>query len=307
MPPATLSAEFDRIETLAAAQRDFQSEHAQLSPGRFRFRMRLADLGPVRIQANAVDGTYLVQARVRPASWALFFPTGGPAGASRLNGVLQGGTDAMLYGPGAELHGRVADGQRWAMAVLDDAVFRDVLERLPTAREGAAVPLPGLLAQAPGLRRLSALPRLDLPGRAVAPVAADVVDGLRAELDRALAGDAPGPRAEGRAMRVTAAALACVEAAGSRPVFSEEIAAAVGVSSRFVNLCFHAVYGTSLHRYLRLRRLAEARRRLAAAGEGLLVKQVALDLGLWHFGRFARDYQALYGETPSETLAARAG
>lgn len=309
MPPATFSADFHRIETLSAAQHDFQSEHAQLSPGRFRFRMRLADLGPVRVQANAVDGTYLVQARVRPGGWALFFPTGGPEGVSRLNGMHQGSADAVLYGPGAELHGRVADGQCWAMAVLADAVFRDVLDRLPAAREGGAVSLPGLLARAPGLLRLAALPHLDLPERAGAAVAADVVDGLRAELNRALAGDAPRdrrPRAEARAVRVTSAVMTYLEAAGGRPVFSEEIAAAVGVSGRFVNLCFNAVYGTSLHRTLRLRRLAEARRRLVAGGEGLLVKQVALDLGLWHFGRFARDYQALFGETPSETLAATA-
>jgi hypothetical protein len=100
MPPATASAEFHQIETLAAAQRDFEARHAQLSPGRFRFRMRLADLGPLRIQANAVDGTYLCQARVRPGSWALFFPTGGPVGASRMNGLAQGRADGVLFGPG---------------------------------------------------------------------------------------------------------------------------------------------------------------------------------------------------------------
>ena len=39
-------------------------------------------------------------------------------------------------------------------------------------------------------------------------------------------------------------------------------------------------------------------------GARLMVKQVAIDLGLWHFGRFARAYQAQFGETPSQTLAA---
>jgi len=306
MPPATASAEFHQIETLAAAQRDFESRHAQLSPGRFRFRMRLADLGPLRIQANAVDGTYLCQARVRPGSWALFFPTDGPVGASRMNGLAQGRADGVLFGPGAELHARVVDGQRWAMAVLDEAGFRDQLDRLPGARAGGAVALPGLLARAPGLLRLAAGAARGAPGVAQAAVAAAAVEALRAELDGAFADDAPGdaPRAGRSAVRVTAAAVGYLEAAQGRAVFSEEVAAALGVSSRFVNLCFRAVYGTSLQRYLRACRLAEARRRLAAGGEGLLVKQVALDLGLWHFGRFARDYQALFGETPSETLAA---
>lgn len=304
MTPATFSADFHEIETLAAAQRDFHAAHAQLSAGRFRFRMRLADLGPARLQANAVDGTYLVHARVRPGTWALFFPTGGPEGVSRLNGMQQGRHDAVLYGPGAELQGRVADGQRWTMATLEDTRFRDLLDRVPAAGEGRAVPLPRLLARAPGLLRLPELAATDLRGEAVAGA---VVDGLREVLDTALdKGVERGGRlrAERRAVQVTNAAIAFLESTRGRAVSSTEIAAAAGVSVRFINLCFDAVYGTSLHRTLRAWRLAEARRRLLAGGAGLLVKQVALDLGFWHFGRFARAYQALYGETPSETLGA---
>ncbi|NKE19571.1 AraC family transcriptional regulator [Roseomonas oryzicola] len=134
-----------------------------------------------------------------------------------------------------------------------------------------------------------------------------MVDGLCAALDGAFtagASSARRVRAEGRAVRVASAAVAYLEAARGRAVFSHEIGAAIGVSPRFVNQCFDAVFGMSVHRYLRLRRLAEARRRLMAGGDGLLVKQVALDLGLWHFGRFASAYQAQFGETPSQTLAA---
>ncbi len=303
MTSATFSADYHQIETLAAAQRDFEAEHIQLSPGRFRFRMRLADLGPVRIQANAVEGTYLCQARVRPGTWALFFPTGGPVGVSRMNAVHQGAADAVLYGPGAELHARVVDGQCWAMAVLDDDRFGPTLGRMPGAGAGRAVPLPGLLAQAPGLRDLAALASRDVPGAAWATVAAAAVDDLHAAL-AATVPEGRVPRADARAVRVTAAAVAYLATVHGRAVSSAEVAAAVGAGARWVNLCFQAVYGISLHRYLRAWRLAESRRRLIAGGDGLLVKQVALDLGLWHFSRFARDYQAMYGETPSRTLAA---
>jgi AraC family transcriptional regulator, ethanolamine operon transcriptional activator len=32
------------------------------------------------------------------------------------------------------------------------------------------------------------------------------------------------------------------------------------------------------------------------------VKKIALDSGFWHLGHFAKDYHALFGENPSETL-----
>lgn len=306
--PVIRAADFDRIEDVAAAQRDFEAELVQLSPGRFRYGLSLVDLGPVRVQSNAIDGSYLGRAQVPRAAWTLFYPTGGPAEASRLNGILPSGADAVLYGPGAELLARVADGQRWTMLVLEAARFAEVFGRLPAAREGRAVPLPGLLARAPELLRLPDLAGLDVSGEPGTAVSEVVVDGIRAALDAGLA-EAPSPprrlRAGRSATRVTSATLDYLAAAGGRPVCSEEIAAALGVTPRFVNRCFDAVYGISVHRYLRARRLAEARRRLVAGGSALLVKQVALDLGFWHFGRFALAYRDLFGESPSETLARR--
>ncbi|WP_137179384.1 helix-turn-helix domain-containing protein [Roseomonas sp. AR75] len=305
--PIIRAADFSSVEDVAAAQRDFEAELVQLSPGRFRYGMSLVDLGPVRVQSNAVQGSYLGRARVAPGEWALFYRTGGPAEASRLNGILPGSADAVLYAPGAELLARVVDGQRWTMLVLDGARFAEVFDRLPAAREGRAVPLRGLLARAPGLLRLPDLAGPEVAGLPGAAVSEAVVDGLRASLDGALA-DAQSSRrrlrGERSAARLTWAAVEYLTAASGRPVCSEEIGTALGVSPRFVNYCFDAVYGISVHRYLRQRRLSEARRRLAAGGAGLLVKQVALDLGFWHFGRFALAYRDLFGETPSQTLAA---
>jgi AraC family ethanolamine operon transcriptional activator len=307
--PVIQAADFDCVEDVAAAQRDFGADLVQLSPGRFRYGMSLVDLGPVQVQSNAVEGAYLGRARVAPGRWALFYPTGGPAEASRLNGILPGSGDAVLYGPGAELLARAADGQRWTMVVLDVARFGEVFDRLPGAREGRAVMLRGLLARAPGLLRLPDLAGLGSVGQPCAAVSEAVVDGLRDALDTALA-DEPSPprrlRGGRSAARITSAAVEYLAAAPGRPVCCEEIGAALGVTPRFVNRCFDAVYGISAHRYLRARRLAEARRRLMAAGGGsLLVKQVALDLGFWHFGRFAIAYRELFGDTPSETLARR--
>jgi AraC-like DNA-binding protein len=57
-------------------------------------------------------------------------------------------------------------------------------------------------------------------------------------------------------------------------------------------------------RYLKLRRLNQVRARLRqGSAEVTSVKEVAFNAGFWDLGRFAGEYKALHGETPSKTLA----
>lgn len=58
-------------------------------------------------------------------------------------------------------------------------------------------------------------------------------------------------------------------------------------------------------RYLRMYRLTRARLELLDADPGATtVKNVAYSLGFWELGRFAVEYKKLFGESPSQTLAA---
>ena len=88
-----------------------------------------------------------------------------------------------------------------------------------------------------------------------------------------------------------------------RPVYTDELCAALRVSPRALHQSFAAVYGLSPHGYLRRRRLVLVRRALWSARDGpALVKSAALAHGFWHLGRFARDYAAMFREMPSETV-----
>ena len=54
--------------------------------------------------------------------------------------------------------------------------------------------------------------------------------------------------------------------------------------------------------FLARHRMEQARRRLLAPTEGTNITMVALDSGYANLSRFAQQYKALFGETPSATL-----
>jgi len=63
-----------------------------------------------------------------------------------------------------------------------------------------------------------------------------------------------------------------------------------------------AVNGMSLQRFMVLNRLCSVRAALLRAGPGDLIKDVALQHGFWHLGRFAKTYFNCFGEAPSQTI-----
>jgi AraC-like DNA-binding protein len=100
---------------------------------------------------------------------------------------------------------------------------------------------------------------------------------------------------------------AYLEAHLSEPVYLADLCAATGVSERTLQQVFLECYGVSPLQYLKLRRLNLARQCLRdGTPEQTRVTGVALDCGFWELGRFAADYKALFGESPSHTLQHRA-
>jgi AraC family ethanolamine operon transcriptional activator len=84
------------------------------------------------------------------------------------------------------------------------------------------------------------------------------------------------------------------------------LAEAVGVSDRTLRNAFNDYFGVGLTRYLRLRLLHQVRRALEASDrETSTVTRVEASFGVSEFGRFAHEYEGLFGETPSHTLRHR--
>jgi transcriptional regulator GlxA family with amidase domain len=88
------------------------------------------------------------------------------------------------------------------------------------------------------------------------------------------------------------------------PIGLADLIGIAGVSTRALQMGFRRCRDMSPMGYLRAMRLELARAELANAGRqgGASVAAVANACGFGHLGRFARDYQTRFGESPSKTL-----
>ena len=78
-----------------------------------------------------------------------------------------------------------------------------------------------------------------------------------------------------------------------------ELSAQLGVSRRTLQSCFQSTWNMGPLCWLKTMRLNAVRRRLKTARS---VTEAATQFAFWHFGHFATEYRAMFGETPSQTL-----
>jgi AraC-like DNA-binding protein len=94
-----------------------------------------------------------------------------------------------------------------------------------------------------------------------------------------------------------------VEQNPEHPLYIPEICRRIGVSSRTLQACCHEHLGMGPKHYLLLRRMHLARQALRQAASDTTVTEIATRYGFWQLGRFAVEYQSLFGESPSATRA----
>jgi AraC-like DNA-binding protein len=94
-----------------------------------------------------------------------------------------------------------------------------------------------------------------------------------------------------------------VEESPEEPPYILDICKAIRVSERALRVCCQEHLGVGPKRYLVLRRMNMARRMLRqSAPDATSVTETATRFGFWQLGRFAAEYQSLFGEAPSATL-----
>ena len=134
---------------------------------------------------------------------------------------------------------------------------------------------------------------------------------LLAELNRVYGRPLPATQpARGRPGIVDRAAIAravdYIESCRATGTSIAELVQTTGLPERSLRAGFQKYLGVSPTRYMQVRLLHVARQRLTESARGeTTVTQVAGELGLWDFGRFARRYREIFGELPSTTLRNR--
>lgn len=103
--------------------------------------------------------------------------------------------------------------------------------------------------------------------------------------------------------RIASTAVDLLEATGQWRPSIPELCRTVGTSERRLQLAFRDVFDMTPVEFLRTRALSAVRRELVRANAQTdEVTRIAQDHGFRHLGRFAVDYRATFGESPSATL-----
>jgi AraC-like DNA-binding protein len=113
----------------------------------------------------------------------------------------------------------------------------------------------------------------------------------------------PGRRVEGRLRRLRQARDYMAHHL-HQPIHLEDLCRVLGMSRRGIEVLFQDSLRIGPSAFLRHQRLHGVRRALLTASPSHgVVKETALSWGFWHMGHFSHEYQSLFGEKPSMTLA----
>jgi AraC family ethanolamine operon transcriptional activator len=286
-------------------------EYLPMAGHRFVATLRTVRFGDLIVQM-AEDGAHVARAAFDEGLSTLLLPLRYEGEPVTVNGLRSGRSDALLVPGAAEFVTTAPDRLSWAALTLPAAVLEELAAFAPPpVRAAAGVqvlslpagPMARLTATLAAAGRLAERP----PAVLGAPGCAEALAGsLRELVALNLAPDihiAPQRRASRDAMRVVRDAEAFLQANLMRPLYRDDLCAALGVSRRKLHDAFVSTVGMTPPTYLKTRRLVLVRRALRMARPGRsLVKSVALTHGFWHLGYFAQDYRELFGELPSETL-----
>lgn len=264
----------------------------------------------LKAQWGQVGAGTLVEGAVNPGGVTIFVPTRN-VHVMRMNGRRFDTQSFWLQVPGDELYLSSTDWHCWFLMVIpneviagwsgDDAAaivpssrliqvpweraeaFRWVVARLGSLVQHAPAAFASSLAIDTTARKLTEavceaigvppttttqLGRPSMPRRQIVRVVMDSID-----------------RRDGEYLTVT------------------DLASAAGVSERTLRAAFQEYFGMGPVRYLKLKTLNLIRKALRNSDPSVTtVTGVATQFGVWELGHFARDYQLLFGELPSETL-----
>ena len=311
--------EFQDADEFAPAIQGADVELIQTSPNLTGGRVTEIPFGSVVLQYCRIAFGCLARASLHANPVSLMVPLkiDGPAVC---NGYSMSHESFLVHGNRADYYSKTPTGFEWVLLPFKtDAILHTIAaltqQEPPEFRENC-------LSIRPPAGVMTAVQRLLLdavgtaqhnPGVLTSQNALRSLEhSLQTAVAMALAQDRPDVSRRYDRTKLSHAVLlrrveAYLEAHLSEPVYLADLCAATGASERTLQQVFRESYGVSPLQYLKLRRLNLVRQCLRdVTSEHTRVTDVALDCGFWELGRFAVDYKAVFGESPSHTLQRRA-
>ena len=308
----TIGGSFSELSELQASLRTLQLSGVALEAGRFSGSVCTLELGDFTLEVVRTSPALLIKAASSGRSGWLLLLEG--ASAAHWDGKPVGPYDIASLQPCGSLMASfrndsacafVSTEASQAKGLLGGAqgtrIARRELVRVRRSSPSAHARLSSVIRTAEEQSR-SALGTFG-DDRMRRPLRARLLEAIGGLFSSADAGHSPRARLTGR-QHVVRRADEFLCANPLRPIYTEDLCEALGVSASALHEAFQAIFGISPHRYLKLRRMSLVRASLlASVGPWKSVKAAALSFGFWHLGQFAHDYRAIFGELPSATLA----
>ena len=316
--PPIVSQKVHDPESLAAAVRNTNLQACQLS-GRplpsliarlmcQRVCLDYASLGPAMLFSGSMPQDF----------YTLVFVTECPENGRSFNFATEH-TDGFMgfFPPGVMLDAYTPEGYANATLTIPTTVFLASVEQqfpeIPSGvlKRGACVRiglpeqtrLRGLLSSVRTGMEHETEPLADVMVRK--PLENALLDAFLTALRSGCGSMVPDPRKriEGRLRRLRQARDYMADNL-HQPILLEDLCSVLGMSRRGVEVLFRDSLRIGPSAFLRHQRLHGVRRALMSATPSHgVVKETALSWGFWHMGHFSHEYQVLFGERPSMTLA----
>jgi len=299
------------FEQMAAAIQGANGCYTLAGPEEGNWTAGTGIAGRVMLQVGEEGGANYYEGAALRDAICLSLPLGDPQLMS-VNGHEADAGSLPIIRPNGSVLVRAKAANRSALVVLPVDLFRDT-ERFDSGDIAVLQNLNGVLAVDPRhigslrqlVRRFAATDYSLSPSAGRAAEEEFMAHIFAAVQSRTVSSDSGRGRPWVSRDQVLRKVRDLVASAGDRVLHVEDLCRVANVSERTLRTVFNETFALGPLRYLRHRRLHLVRAALRAAHPGRdTVASIAAEFGFWEFGRFAKEYKALFGELPSRTLLA---